>query len=186
MVRAATVNDAETIAMLMLLAMKELVAKFRNDPDSLKSEELLTRFIRTTGNQYSYTNVLVFEAAGEVIGSITAYDGAAIEKLRQPFLDYLIANYHPSGFELELETTAGEFYIDVIGVAPNHQGKGIGKKLIEAAIAHAAALGHQKVGLLVDVANPRARKLYESIGFKKAGQRLLLGSKHDHMLFDRL
>jgi ribosomal protein S18 acetylase RimI-like enzyme len=43
-------------------------------------------------------------------------------------------------------------------------------------------LGHQKVGLLVDVENMNAKRLYESLGFRKVDQRFLLGSTLDHLV----
>ena len=46
----------------------------------------------------------------------------------------------------------------------------------------AKALGHQKVGLLVNIENLSAKRLYESLGFRKVGQRYLLGSTHDHLV----
>jgi len=184
MIRKAEKKDAHTIAKLMLLAMNELTAKFRGDHDPIKSLQLLEKFISITGNQYSYTNVLVFEIDDIIVGSLTAYDGGEIETLRKPFFDYLITNYHPNGFDMELETTDGEFYFDVIGVDPDHQKKGIGKQLITAGIEWAKTLGHQKVGLLVNVENHRAKSLYERLGFKKIDQRFLLGSTHDHLVLN--
>jgi len=184
MIRKAEKKDANSIAKLMLLAMKELAAKFRGDDDPVKSLQLLEKFIVITGNQYSYTNVLVFEIDDKIVGSLTAYDGGKIEILRKPFFDFLIASYHPNGFDMELETTDGEFYFDVIGVDPNHQKKGIGKQLIIAGIEWAKTLGYQKVGLLVNVENHGARSLYESIGFTKVDQRILLGSTHDHLVLN--
>lgn len=184
MIRQAQKKDANAIAKLMLLAMKELTAKFRGDKDPVKSLELLEKFITITDNQYSYTNVLVFELDNKIIGSLTGYDGGKIGILRKPFFDFLIANYHPDGFDMELETTDGEFYFDVIGVDPNHQKQGIGKQLIIAGIEWAKTLGHQKVGLLVNVENHSAKSLYESFGFKKVDQRFLLGSTHDHLVLN--
>jgi len=184
MIRKAEKKDANAIAKLMLLAMKELTAKFIGDDDPVKSLQLLEKFITITDNQYSYTNVLVFETDDEVVGSLTAYDGGKIEILRKPFFDFLISNYHPNGFDMELETTSGEFYFDVIGVDPNYQNKGIGKQLIIAGIEWARTLGHQAVGLLVNVENHGARSLYESFGFTKVDQRFLLGSTHDHLILN--
>lgn len=55
-------------------------------------------------------------------------------------------------------------------VAPGHQGCGIGKNLLEAAIAHARGLrGLEQLYLVVGEHNTRARRLYESLGFKPFG-----------------
>lgn len=55
-------------------------------------------------------------------------------------------------------------------VAPGHQGCGVGKGLLEAAIAHARGLrGLEQLCLVVGEHNTIARRLYESIGFKPFG-----------------
>ena len=55
-------------------------------------------------------------------------------------------------------------------VTPGHQGCGIGKNLLEAAIAHARGLrGLEQLYLVVGEHNTRARRLYESLGFKPFG-----------------
>lgn len=182
MIRTAQKEDAPGIAQLMLLAMDGLVAKFRGSNDPKELEKLLVKFIEQLGNQYSYNQVKVFEIDGQIVGSLTAYDGGQIELLRRPFFDFIIANYHPEGFDMELESEEGEFYIDVIAVNPKFRNGGIGKKLLDTAIHWAQALGHQKIGLLVDINNAKARKLYESLGFQKVGTRHLLGSTHEHLV----
>lgn len=184
MIRTGTRNNAEQIASLMLLAMEGLVKKFRGAEERAKLIELLVRFIELPGNQYSYDNVLVEEVEGKLVGLLIGYDGGAIETLRKPFFDFIIQNYHPEGFTMELESEAGEFYFDVLCVDPDYQNRGIGKKLINAGIEKAKALGHQKVGLLVNVENVDAKRLYESLGFGKVGQRYLLGSTHDHLVLE--
>lgn len=184
MIRTGRKADAENIAALMLLAMEGLVQKFRGTNERSKLIELLVRFINLRGNQYSYNNAIVYELEGEIAGLLIGYDGGAIAKLRAPFFDFISANYHPNGFEMELESEAGEFYFDLLCVAEKYQNKGIGKKLINAGIAKAKKLGHQKVGLLVNVENLNARRLYDNLGFSKNGQRFLLGSTHDHLVLE--
>ena len=55
-------------------------------------------------------------------------------------------------------------------VAPDYQGQGIAKRLLEAAIAHARGTpGLEQLRLIVGEANAGARRLYESLGFKPFG-----------------
>ncbi len=59
-------------------------------------------------------------------------------------------------------------------VAPNHRGHGIGRQLLEAAIAHARTLpGVDWVHLSVSEAAPTAKRLYEKAGFQ------VWGHEHD-------
>jgi mycothiol synthase len=65
----------------------------------------------------------------------------------------------------------GEVY--VIGVAPRAQGRGHGKVLLQAGLAHLAAHGARRVLLYVDMAEPVAVRMYESAGFHVAHRDVL-------------
>jgi ribosomal protein S18 acetylase RimI-like enzyme len=56
-----------------------------------------------------------------------------------------------------------------IGVAPAQRARGVGRHLLEALIARASRDGFAGLSLSVDPAN-RARRLYESLGFRRAGE----------------
>lgn len=183
MIRKAQLADANDIAQLIRQAMGILANKFVASDDEQEIQRLFLHFIKLEANQYSLKHILVYELAGKVVGEINVYDGDKIEELRKPFFDYLKANYHPNGFAMERESNGGEFYIDTLSVEPAYQGKGIGKALISAAINWAKELNHQKIGLLVSIENPAAKKLYESLGFKKENEVYLLGSTHEHLVF---
>lgn len=68
------------------------------------------------------------------------------------------------GFSLEV--AAGDFYLDEIYVTPDVRGQGVGRAAIELAEHESRALGARRLVLEVELSNPRARKLYESIGFQ--------------------
>ncbi len=55
-----------------------------------------------------------------------------------------------------------------IGVAMEHRGRGVGRKLIQALICEAADAGIARISLSVERDNP-ALHLYESVGFKVIG-----------------
>ncbi len=50
-------------------------------------------------------------------------------------------------------------------LAPEHQGRGEGKKLLGAAEQQAKQLGYQCMHLLVDAENPAANRLYQGAGY---------------------
>ena len=55
-------------------------------------------------------------------------------------------------------------------VAPEHRGRGLGRRLLETAIDAARAMpGVERLGLSVDERNEGARRLYESLGFEAWG-----------------
>jgi GNAT superfamily N-acetyltransferase len=57
-----------------------------------------------------------------------------------------------------------ELWVNEVGVAPTHQGQGIGRKLMEALLAQGRALGCQEAWVLTEYTNTAARRLYESVG----------------------
>lgn len=60
-------------------------------------------------------------------------------------------------------TTEGEIYI--IGTAPSHQGRGVGKALVREGMRHLTEEGCPEVILFTDADNRRAVALYESLGY---------------------
>ncbi len=54
-------------------------------------------------------------------------------------------------------------------VSPRFRGQGIGRALVERAVAHAGANGVRRVNLTVFVPNAAAVRLYESLGFQHFG-----------------
>lgn len=181
MIRKAKVADAAEIVDLMMLAMGDLPFKFAASADKAIASSLLKQFVLMDGNQYSLSNTFVYELNEKVVGAINAYDGGAIEQLRKPFFDYIREAFHHGVFDMDVESEAGEYYIDTLAVNPSYQGKGIGKDLIKYVIDHAEKSGFDQVGLLVS--NPDAKRLYEKLGFKKVGFRNLLGNTHEHLVF---
>jgi len=182
MIRIAKPGDARAVAPLIIQAMGELANKFSNTTDATKTLELFEYFFSQKNNQYSYENTLVFEENSQILGSLNAYDGDKLIELRKNFADYLRIHNNVEDFYSEEETEAGEFYLDTISVAPSAQGKGIGKQLIDAGIKWAKKKGHKKVGLLVEVENEKALRLYQSKGFSIQNKKEFVGGLYFHMI----
>ena len=70
---------------------------------------------------------------------------------------------------LERKVKPGVFQMDGILVDAKARGQGVGTALLEAVTREAAARGLQRVQLDVIDTNPRARALYERVGFKVIG-----------------
>ncbi len=65
----------------------------------------------------------------------------------------------------------GDGYINDIAVREDARGKGIGKALVKDLIYTASLCGLNGLTLEVRISNERARRLYESFGFKESGIR---------------
>lgn len=180
MIRQATQQDAPAVAPLLVLAMGHIAGIFAKSDRYEDAIPFFETFFEKEDNQYSYVNTLVYEENNTVLGSVTGYDGARLAELRQPVLDRLRES--DPDFTPGDETEAGEFYMDCVNVDTDHQGKGIGKKLIQAFCENAGQLGFERVGLIVDKINPDAKKLYEKLGFYVAGEKDFLGHRYFHMV----
>lgn len=179
MIRPATPTDASAVAPLMFQAMEEIVYKMIGKEHREDAIALLQNLFEQEGNQYSYKNAWVYEENNTVIGSLIAYEGALLHTLRAPVLA-LIRNSYGIDIVLEDETAEGELYIDTLSVLPTAQGKGIGSQLV----AHLKKVTTQPIGLLVDVQNPAAERLYTRLGFTYVNHQVLAGGMYKHLVYN--
>lgn len=175
-IRAAVADDAELIATAVCMA----VGYDREHPIYPVFRELAAREVA----QYSYRNALVGEVDGVAAGAIVGYDGARLQELREPIFP-LLERHLGERLQIEDECEAGEFYLDSLGVLPHFRGLGVGAQLLMAMSHRAFDEGHERVGLIVDVDNPRAERLYTSLGFRRVGTRQFLGHKMWHLQMTR-
>lgn len=179
-IRKALIKDSESIASLLMLATGEVIYKFIGERNFLKAKDFLFQFVKSENNQYSFQNCYVVENEGEILGALLGYDGAKLQEFRKPVLEYIHQHFNPN-LRVEDETQEGEFYIDSIAVLPNQQGKGIGAKLIQHVLKEKSYGNGQTIGLLVDKANPGAKRLYLKLGFEIVGEKNLLGIDLEHL-----
>ena len=113
---------------------------------------------------------------------MNGYDGALYRTLKQPVLDAMKESFGSgSDFASVVETEAGEFYLDSVGVDPSMRSRGIGSMLFDAMIQRAVRSGFKVVGLIVDEDKPKAEALYLRLGFRTVGFRDFLGHRMKHM-----
>ncbi len=179
-IRRAILEDSEEIAALLMLASGDVIYKFIGEEHYRKAKDFLIRYVRSEDNQYSFQNCYVAVEEGEIVAAVLVYDGAKLEELRQPVLDYVHQHFDAT-LKVEDETQAGEFYIDSIGVATNQQGKGVGSKLLSFLIDEIVLKNGATLGLLVDKTNPQAKKLYLKLGFQFVADKELLGFSLEHL-----
>ena len=179
-IRKATPRDAKAIATHLLLAMEEIVYGFIGERNGARALAFMQHFAAQEANQYSWQNCWVAEQDGEVLAAANVYDGAKLHELRAPVLEHIRSHFHKD-FQTEDETGPGEYYLDTIGVEGNHQGKGIGAKLLQFLIDEYVTRGGETLGLLVDEENPQAKRLYVKLGFKPVEKRVLFSKLMEHL-----
>lgn len=179
----ADIEDAPLIGRAVVTAIgAELAGQFA---DGRPVDDVVTLFSRLAArddSQYSYLNTLkAVGDDGRPTGFIVAYDGARLHELRKAFFEEVKAVLDrdmEGGMADECE--AGEFYLDSLAVLPEHRGRGVARALIEAMAGRAAAHG-KPLGLLCDKSNARARRLYDSVGFRPVGERMFAWELMDHL-----
>lgn len=67
-----------------------------------------------------------------------------------------------------------ELWINEAGVAPTHEGLGIGSRLLQLMLAHGRALGCVQAWVLADESNARARAFYAKNGGVAAAERSVM------------
>ncbi len=177
-VRPARREDAAVIARAVAMAVGDEVA-LRNycGEDYLA---VLTEIAAHEGTQYSWQYALVAEANGAVAGAVVGYDGARLSELREGTFALLREKVGRVPTIAD-ETEAGEVYLDSVGVLPEFRGLGVGRKLVAAFCERAFAEGHERVGLMVDYANPNAERLYTSLGFERIDTKRFFGHQMWHL-----
>ena len=71
-----------------------------------------------------------------------------------------------AGVLIASRVASGVGHLGQISVHPGHQGRGIGRRMIETALSNFHRLGYKSISLAVTTANTNAFHLYESCGFR--------------------
>lgn len=177
-VRQAGREDAKIIALAVAVAIGEEVAL--RDYCGEDYLAVLAEMARREGTQYSWQSALVAEVDGISAGAVVGYDGARLAELREGTFAVLREMVGRVSNIVD-ETESGEVYLDSVGVLPEFRGLGVGRALVAAFCDKAFAAGHERVGLMVDYANPDAERLYASLCFDRVGTKEFFGHHMWHM-----
>jgi ribosomal protein S18 acetylase RimI-like enzyme len=202
-IRPAVPSDASEAVPLILNAIGSIAFVLTGTTDRKEAEFILDQFFGQKGNRVSYENALVLEDSSversrndlpergrqgflersrEVVGVALVYDGSIARILDEPLEKAAIRKSGLSDYRIPTEAEPSEFYLDTVSIDPNCQGRGFGRDLIEASCEHARKLGHNRIGLLVDIGNSRAMRLYERLEFRVAGRKQIAGDEYFHMI----
>jgi L-amino acid N-acyltransferase YncA len=153
-VRAATAADIGAIAAIYRPAVLQGTASFELEPPD--EAEMLRRFTAVTAADYPY-----FVALGEG-GRVVGYAYVSAYRTRPAYR-----------FTVE----------DSVYIAPEVQGRGVGRELLKALIAASTAQGHRlMVAVIGDSRNLASIALHRSLGFKFCGTMHSIGYKFGRWL----
>ena len=191
MIRPAVPGDAQSAVPLILEAIGSIAFVLTGTNNREDAGRILDGFFRRKGNRVSYQNTLVMEdvenvveRSREVVGVALIYDGSIARSLDEPLEKAAIQRSGLSDYRIPTEAELSEFYLDTISVDPKCQGRGFGRDLIEASCEQARRLGRDRIGLLVDIENSGAKRLYERLDFRTKGRKQIAGYEYFHMVRD--
>jgi aminoglycoside 6'-N-acetyltransferase I len=88
--------------------------------------------------------------------------------------DGIVVGFVSAVVYIHPDKPAPELWINEVGVAPSHQGRGIARQLMASTLEDARTLGCHEAWVLTDRTNQAAMRLYESAGGEASG---------DHVMF---
>ena len=183
MIRKAIKGDLRVVEGLFEF-IKSLEIDIFKDFSEKKIHEILEYVFSSEYDRFSYKNCMVYEKEGEIKGFYFAYHYDEVEKMKKFWCDEIISYFglkeDTKIFDYD-EVLQGEFYLDTLFVFSDARGEGIGNKLLTEFVNS----GQSKLSLNVAQSNNRARKLYESYGFKKEGEIFIGHENYDHLLIKR-
>jgi ribosomal protein S18 acetylase RimI-like enzyme len=180
MIRSAVPEDAPEAVPLIVEAIGSIALVLTGTQVLREAILILEQFFQEPANRISYENTLVLEdseaTAGplrKIVGVTVSYDGSVARKLDEPLEKAASLQSGLSDYQIPTEAEPDEFYLDTVSVDPSCQGRGFGRRS-----------GHNRIGLLVDVVNPAAMRLYERLQFRVVKRRHLAGAEYFHMVRD--
>lgn len=183
MIRKAIKEDFRVVEGLFEF-IKSLEIDILKDYSEEKVFKILEYVFVSEYDRFSYKNCTVFESDGEIKGFSFTYHYDEVEKMKKFWYDEIISYFGLKEdtiiFDYD-EVLVGEFYLDTLFVFSDARGEGIGNKLLTEFVNS----GDSKLSLNVAQSNERARKLYESYGFKKECEIFIGHENYEHLLIKR-
>jgi len=167
-IRPATRGDCADIARLFLISSDGLAAYIWSamQQPGLSLEAVGAQRYTREGVAFSYQNCLIAAMDSDVIGMLHAFPMER-DPNAQPEADPVLQPYS------ELEDY-GSLYISGIALYPDHRGRGVGTRLLDAAASRARRLGLPRLSLICFEENRRAMALYRRHGFVEIDRRALV------------
>ena len=180
-IRPARVGDASIAARLMFYAGPSYMLSFFGKTEN-KAVGVLRRMFPLPGHMTSYSYTFIAEDKGNVVGSVSGFDGKSWRTSARASWMYgpiwfavatpwqiprMIAAFNDFDKAFPLVSDE-EYYIEHLAVLPELRGQGIGKQLMEFAADQAQMKGLKRLALDVEIENEEAQRFYERLGFHKA------------------
>lgn len=184
MIRKATVKDTEDLIEAIIAIWEDMESPFITEIPLTDLKRILRKSMESQDFRYRYTNGIICERNKEVAGIAFGFKGEE-EATGDTFFKQLLTEkkYHEKiDLDFERETTAGEWYLDMLYTKPEYRGKGVASELLAALPQFAREVRASKLALNCDIANTHAKRLYEKNGFEAVSEISIVGHHYDHMI----
>ncbi|WP_080848438.1 GNAT family N-acetyltransferase [Cytobacillus gottheilii] len=183
MIRTMQAKDSMEAAALLWEIFEDMELPLLKEIPQSKLLEMVAEAAEDPDYRYGVNRGLVYEYNGVIAGAIFGYPALDEPSIDESFKNVLQKHGYESNLNLFIDQEAlpNEWYLDSIVVNKKFRGMGIGTTLLEAMCQTASDAGFERIGLNVDVANLKAKKLYSSIGFKKVADITLSGHHYEHL-----
>ncbi len=167
-IRPATPDDAQALVEIIDMASEGLSsylwAQMAEPGESVR--EFGERRARRDDGGFSYRNAQIAEVEDTPAGGLIGYPLPDEPAEIGPDLPAMFVPFQ------ELENLAcGSWYINVLAVYPRYRGRGLGRRLLDAAEKVATEGGRQSLSVMVFDRNLGARRLYERVGYREIARR---------------
>lgn len=180
LVRKAQKNDFKVISGLLEF-IKSLELDIISNYGEKVVEKILIDCFHSAEDRFSYKFCNIVEKDNDIIGFSFSYNYEDVELAKKYWTEKIISNYKLTNetiiFDYD-EALEEEFYLDTLYVFSEKRGQGIGTILLKQFIDDSTRVR----SLNVAQSNLGARKLYESLGFKKSGEIYIGHEMYDHLI----
>ncbi|KRM90387.1 N-acetyltransferase GCN5 [Liquorilactobacillus cacaonum DSM 21116] len=182
-IRKATKKDAPAIVSLFNIIVDEMMLETIKRIDRSKLNIVIQNSFETPEFLGKWSQTYVATKNNLVVGFLYGYPAENEEKMNDLMHSFLKIAGLDSSLKIftDLETLPNEWYLNSIVVDPTYQNQGIGSELLALTNSIVKDQNIEKMGLNVDWENPRAEKLYKSLGFEKVGFKILGNHNYNHL-----
>lgn len=182
MIRQGKKEDLPEMASLIFVILRDMELQFIEKFGEEQTRTWLLEAMAQPTYRYHPSRALVKEIDGVVAGVAFGYPNEAEEIIDRPFTEVLKqAGIENERLFTDSEVFPDEWYLDTICVHEAYRGQGIGRELFANLPDFVRQSGKSRIGLCVDDANPKARHLYNQLGFQPVGEQMLGTHHYLHM-----
>ncbi|WDF01960.1 GNAT family N-acetyltransferase [Shouchella hunanensis] len=170
-------------AKLNIMAIESMAQTIVGSDDPAIIEETMKGLWEGKNNRFSHEFAYEAKVGNKTLGMITCYPTSVMNQLVLPtakqilhirrfaMVNYAVKNVRTLYAMMTMEEgKKDEFHIGAMAILPESRGLGIGGMLLHYAEARAKDCSFKKLSLTVRENNPRAKQLYERVGYQVVGK----------------